>query len=78
MLGREYEIYLLCKKMVLLVCRLLGNFLNCKGFLRRLEILFYNFGDKEFISSMYFILRGGFYFVVDNKLIVFFLLYFKY
>ena len=32
--GREHETHPLCKKMVLLVCRLSGNPLNRKGFLK--------------------------------------------
>lgn len=69
--GREHETHPLCKKMVLLACRLSGNPLNRKGFLRRLETSSYNLGDKELISSTHPTLRGGFHSVVDNKLIVF-------
>ena len=69
--GREHETHPLCKKMVLLACRLSGNPLNRKGFLRRMETSSYNLGDKELINSTHPTLRGGFHSVVDNKLIVF-------
>ena len=68
--GREHEPHLLIKKMVL-ACRLSGNPLQHKGFLRRLETSSSNLGGNELKNNTHLILRGGFRSVIDNKLIVF-------
>ena len=68
--GREHEPHPLIKKMVLMACRLSGNPLQHKGFLRRLETSSSNLGGKEVKNNTHLTLRGGFRSVMDNKLIV--------
>jgi len=76
--GQNHKTHPLIKKMVLMACRLSGNPLKHKEFLRRLETSSYDLGGKEHKNSTRLTLRGGFLSAVNNKLITFPPLYPKY
>ena len=69
--GRDYENHPLIK-MILMACRLSGDPLKHKEFLKKLATSSFDHGDKELKSSTLPTSRGGLHSVIDNKLIVFF------
>ena len=48
------------KTMFLMACRLSGNPLKCRDFLRGLGTSFYIFGDMELLNSTHLTLRSGY------------------
>ena len=69
--GREHETHLLSKKMFLMACKLSGNHLQHKEFLRKLETSSYSHGDKALVNNTPHTSRGGLHIVINNMLIVF-------
>ena len=69
--GRDYENHPLIKKMILMACRLSGDPLKHKEFLKKLATSSSDHGDKELKSSTLPTSRSGLHSVIDNKLIVF-------
>jgi len=54
--GKEDEF----RPMFLMVCRLSGNPLKCREFLRELRTSSYNFGDMELLNSTHLTLGSGY------------------
>ena len=69
--GREHETHPLSKKMFLMACKLSGNHLQHKEFLRKLETSSYSHGDKALVNNTPHTSRGGLHTVINNMFIVF-------
>ena len=68
--GMKQEVHPLIKKMVLIVCRLSGNPMRHRDFLKRQHLLSYSLGEKEPLSSTP-TSKDGLHIVIKNRLIQF-------